>query len=207
MGRSLYDHLGGHDGLSLSYYQKLCQTEMDYQEAVAKTNQILDEERLNPTAGYIVNRGEVPDPFSAAIAVLILPEIRSAGPGQVVENPRRWVFESANYNLLCALLAQAPESSRATIVKATLSRIASAPACSKTTSDKYPNWNGFSSELPLVAEFCVRTGFRQDFFRVLGKAHPTVGHIMLLRQLRTMIALNFTVLTDEDYRHLDVSVG
>src|ERR1700681_1920024 len=60
------------------------------------------------------------------------------------------------------------EGSRTAIVNAALSRMTTAPACATATGYAYPNWHSFSSELPLVAEFCMRAGFRQAFFRVLG---------------------------------------
>jgi len=179
---------------------------MDHKNALAKANQILYEERLNPTVQYVVNRQEVADPFLATMAVLELPTLRSQSPRQLQENPRKWIFESTNYNLLCALLAQVSEHSPGTIVNAALARITTPAGCTTARIYSYANWKNFSSELPLVVEFCLRAGFQQEFFRVLSEASPFAGHMMLLRQLGEMIALNFTVLTDDEYQQLDLSV-
>ena len=63
-------------------------------------------------------------------------------------------------------------------------------------------WRHCSSELPLVAEFVVRRGDKQLFTSALGKAALSPGLTLLLMQLEEMIALNFTLFTDEEYTQL-----
>ena len=74
------------------------------------------------------------------------------------------------------------------------------------TNGRQPSWRGLVSELPLVAEFCVRNGASQNFFRALGEAGPLPGHAILLRHLEDMIALNFTVFSDAEYQQLDLCI-
>src|ERR1700681_3170168 len=78
---------------------------MDHREALAKANQILNEERLNPTVNYIAKR-EGDSDLSAILSPLELRTLRSQHPREVQEGRRKWAFESTNYNLLRALLAQ-----------------------------------------------------------------------------------------------------
>jgi hypothetical protein len=58
------------------------------------------------------------------------------------------------------------------------------------------------SELPLVAEFSVRRGDKRHFISALGKAAVSPGLTLLLTQLEEMIALNFTLFTDEEHTQL-----
>jgi hypothetical protein len=183
---------------------------MELREANGKANQILDEERANPTVRYN-KTAIIPGSLGQLAAALSTPQelqqIRSERPRSVQENPLRWVFESTNYTLLCALLSQVPEKDRHSFLTSALLRIVSAPGCARARGQVYPVWNGLSSELPLVAEFCVRNGAKEDFFRVLGEANPLAGHPLLLTQLEDMIALNFTLFTDAEYQRLELSVS
>jgi len=179
---------------------------MNAKDVLAKANQILDEERLTPTVNYVINPKYATN-LVPEFAKFTLIRLRSLDHIEVQEEPNQWSFVSTNYNLLCALISQSSDESRTTVVNAALSRIKTPPACARAAGVSYPNWKSFSSELPLVFEFCVRAGFRQDLFHIIGEANPIVGHMMLLRQLREMIALNFTALTDGEYIQLDVSLG
>jgi hypothetical protein len=183
---------------------------MELRNAIDKANQILDEERLHPTVGYKANGHEVSHPFVRALGPLSLQQVRSQRPRPVQENPREWVFESTNYTLLCALMAQVAEDSSSAIFSTALLRLVSAPGSAKSTQASQtgaPSWMGLVSELPLVAEFCVRNGFSKDFFRALGEANPLPGHAVLLRHLEDMIALNFTVFTDAEYEQLEFCIN
>lgn len=76
----------------------------------------------------------------------------------------------------------------------------------RTRSQVYPSWNGLSSELPLVAEFCVRNGYAEQFVQYLGAGNTLPGHVVLLRHLEEMIALNFTVFSEEHYDQLSLNI-
>jgi hypothetical protein len=67
-------------------------------------------------------------------------------------------------------------------------------------------WRQCSSELPLVAEFAVRRGDKAIFFGALRKPALSPGLTLLLVQLEEMIALNFTLFTDEEYIELSDAV-
>jgi hypothetical protein len=183
---------------------------MELRDAIEKANQILDEERAHPTVRYD-KKAIIPGALGQLAAALSTPkelqQIRSERPRNVQEDPLAWVFESTNYTLLCALLSQVPEKDRHSFLTSVLLRIVSAPGCARARGQVYPVWNGLTSELPLVAEFCVRNGAKEGFFRVLGEANPLPGHPLLLTQLEDMIALNFTLFTDAEYQRLELSVS
>ena len=188
---------------------------MELLDAVHKANQVLDEERSSPTVGYSLRLkqtrpSDATGQFLAGLAMVSEPQrlrsIRSQRPRQIEENPETWVFESINYNLLCALLSQLPEGSKQAFLSSVLSRLSRGPGCARPKSTVQPSWNGIVSEFPLVAEFCIRNGAKDGFFRVLGEQEPFPGHAVLLRHLEDMIALNFTLLADRDYEFLTTTI-
>jgi hypothetical protein len=183
-------------------------------EAIAKANQILDEERSSPTVRYTVRLqkrtpGSLGD-FVDALWMLKEPEtlqsIRSQRPRAIEEDTKRWALESVNYNLLHALLSQLPPGSRRGFLGAVVGRLNIPPGCDKSKKNIQPNWNGLVSEFPLVAEFSIRNGAKDIFLQCLGGLNPMPGHAVLLRHLEDMIALNFTVLTESDYDLLATAV-
>jgi hypothetical protein len=142
----------------------------------------------------------------ASAAVLSLASMMQREPLQSIqENPRQWTLRATNYTLLCALLSQIPEDSRRLVFESALLRVRSDPACARTTR-AVRNWRGLVSELPLVAEFCVRNGARQEFLQALRDAIPLPGHAILLRHIEDMIAFNFVIFSDEDYEQLSLCV-
>ena len=91
----------------------------------------------------------------------------------MTDNPRLWAFKSNNHTLLCALLSQVAQNFRPTFLGAILLRMTLAPACGHTRQTvAEPSWKGLVSELPLVGEFCVRNGARENFFQALAEAGP-----------------------------------
>lgn len=188
---------------------------MELRGAIDKANQILDEERSSPTVQYSLRLEAIKldAPFGAAVGMLAvageprtLQIIRSQRPRQIVEDPRKWEFKSINYDLLCALLSQVPEDSRAAFLAAVLARLNSKPGCSKSKKTIEPRWNGWVSEFPLVAEFCVRKGAKDLFLQALAGINLDVGHAVLLRHIEDMIALNFHVFAESDYKVLTMAI-
>lgn len=189
---------------------------MELRDAIDKANQILDEERSSPTVQFSLRLEamKLDGPFREAMAALAIANepqklqiIRSQRPRQIEDDPRKWEFKSINYNLLCALLSRIPEDSRPPFLASVLARLASQPECSRSTKSIQPSWNGFVSEFPLIAEFCIRNGAKRGFLESLSVMRTSIGLAVLLRHLEDMIALNFTALTDGDYISLGVAIG
>jgi hypothetical protein len=179
---------------------------MNVRDAVGKAEQILDEERIAPTAHYEM---AVPAPVINAAAAYFNPlSERGRHPRTVQEHPEKFLFKSANFDLLCALLDQVSEQDRRALLVASLSRISNRGAYRHISGDILAagQWRRCSSELPLIAEFLVRRGDKQFFIRALSEAAPSPGLTLLLVQLEEMIALNFTLFTDEEYTQLGVAM-
>jgi hypothetical protein len=70
----------------------------------------------------------------------------------------------------------------------------------------HPHWYGFVSELPLIAEFCVRNGATNAFFGALDRIATSPACIVLLMHLADMIRLNFTIFSDSEYDQRSASL-
>ncbi|SRR6266571_224836 len=194
---------------------------MEFRDALDKANRILDEEQRSPTVSYEPGESvakptkdlalqamrEISDGLRGIRAVEALHRARQERPREVLEETRKYSFKSTNYNLLCALSAQLEERNRKAFVVSALSRVGVEPACGPAKSAAFPSWNGLVSELPLVAEFTVRNGGKEEFLRTLAEANPQPGHVFLVRHLEEMISLNFSLFTDAEYDGVALSVG
>jgi len=179
---------------------------MTLQGTIGMAAQILDQERVEPTVRYEI---AAPSPgIDPAVHSSPLYE-RGNHHRTVQEHPEQFQFKSANFDLLCALLDQVPEQNRRAVLAASLSRI-----LNKGSYRHIPGalqyagqWRRCSSELPLVAEFIVRRGDKQLFISALSGAAPSPGLTLLLLQLEEMIALNFTLFTDEEYTRIPLAIA
>jgi hypothetical protein len=185
---------------------------MNLHDVIQKAAQILDEERATPTVRYQT----VPNKFLgsakellATIADSALESERGKHPRTVRENPQEFQFKSANFDLLCALLDQVREEERPGLFATFGARILNARSFRHRPGPVLGAgaWRRCSSELPLVAEFLVRRGDKQLFIRALGEAAASPGLTLLLLQLEEMIALNFTLFSDEEYTQLPAAIA
>ena len=188
---------------------------MQLKEALAKAGQILDQERAAPTVSYAFDDKAAAAKYTGQYAGSIqifaamtgdtrLASIRLGRPRQVQEDPQVWNFKSVNCNLLCALYAQIATDLRPAFVKGILERMAEG-GCAVSQGNYFCKcWRSFVSDLPLIAEFCVRNGSTEAFLGVLPKIKPSPGKAVLLQYLEDMVALNFTVFSDAEYVQLEL---
>jgi len=198
---------------------------MDIAHAIALAGNILDEELSLPTVDYIdpVNKWqqEIKDnngvyriPSAEALKAIewqrkrrgaapnTLHFERGKHPRPVRESPYDYVFKSDNFDMLKRLLAQLPEDNRSKFVDALLSRIPVARA-RRPEELRFPCHQHQMSELPLVAEFCVRTGYAGALMSVLGELEKlNLGVLLMMFELEEMIALNFTLFSSEELRQI-----
>jgi len=179
---------------------------MNFCDVIRKAGQILDEERIAPTVGYKT----MPSYEALAAAAAYHPSQHAARqyPLKVQEKPESFQFESANFDVLCALLDQVAEQERPALFGSLRSRILS-PASFR--HDGGPvlgsgSWTRCSSELPLLAEFHVRRGDKQMFIHSLHEAAPSPGLTLLLMQLEETIACNFTLFTEEECAQIPIAM-
>lgn len=190
---------------------------MELVEAINKAGQILDEERLRPTAGYSPVSPAVTEPrLETSTAWRVLQTLGRAGDAQqlsyerhkrprpVHENPDTFRFQSVNYDLLLALYSQVEAGDRPAFIAALLSRISASSSARElgTISVNFPSWNSCVSELPLLGEFCIRVGFKVELSRSIGESQLTAGLVLLLMQLEETIALNFNLFSDAELEQL-----
>jgi hypothetical protein len=189
---------------STGWYDAHYKDAMNIPEAVATAEQILDEERIFPTVVYGLASPAV---NSAAPTVMALGQ-RVARRRDIQERPENFIFRSTNFDLLGALLDQVPQQDKSAVLVASLSRISSRESYRDTLNEisRAGQWRRCSSELPLVAEFNVRRGDKQSFIATLKNAALSPGLTLLLVQLGEMIALNFTLFTDEEYWQIETAV-
>ena len=121
-----------------------------------RVEQILLEERSSPTVGY-----DGTDDLTKLALALSSP---ATYPRQVQEDTRPYKFKAINYQLLASLSAQLDEAQNADLRVHLLQRIDDLHAIRKSWSSAYPSWNHYTSELPLVAEFLIRSGHSAELF-------------------------------------------
>lgn len=174
---------------------------MELSEALDKAKQILEEERSAPTVRYVERHIEGPASVETVASSQELQTTRGKG-NQILEHSHGYLFESVNYNLLSALHLQIPDNDRASFVRTLVLLMNVAPACGRTIGRIE-----FPSELPLIAEFAVRNGGKQDFFAAISEAQPLPGHVTLLRHLQDLIVLDYRLFSDAEYQTLALSVA
>ena len=167
---------------------------------------MLDEECVAPTTRY-----GAAEPASTVAVVEVTFALMERGvkhPRTIHEQPEKFQFQSANFDLLSAILDQISKQDRDSLFDLVRCRISNG----LSYRHKYQDVLGAgayarcTSELPLVAEFLVRRGEKKLFIRDLTAAAPTPGLTLLLMQLEEMIALNFTLFTAEEYSELPVAI-
>jgi hypothetical protein len=173
---------------------------MELDEAIRKAAQILNEERTRPTVSYSAPSNDLGTAFLAITRAQDLGRERQHRPRFVHESSEEFRFGSVNYELLLALYSQVQANDRAAFVASLLSRIPN-PASAHLVNinlTRFPSWNNFVSDLPLVAEFCIRIGFKQELVHAFAESQLTRGLILLLMQLEDAIALNFNLFSDAE---------
>ena len=126
-------------------------------------------------------------------AAMGLTRMRTRRPREVEENPRLFVFESVNFNLLLTILGQvAPESRTAFIAGLLKPMLATVPT--NAGQSTFPSWRHETSSLSLLAEFCIRNGYVQALLdATLELKMPSAGVAVMLMEIEEMISLNFNI--------------
>jgi hypothetical protein len=146
---------------------------MNLSDALRKAGQILGEERVNRSIFY-----EVPQARLKAMGALgplyYLLAQNDRGkqhPRVVREDPQEYQFKSVNFDLLCAIFDQIRQEDRSALFGHLRSRILDATSYhNRATGLGAGSWEHCSSELPLIAEFHVRRGSKQELISALFEA-------------------------------------
>jgi hypothetical protein len=177
---------------------------MELIEAQKKAAKILDQERSEPTARYsLYALAPVQSSYAFAPETAALKRER---PREIfTDGSLRIRIKSINYELLVALLGKLAEPHRPSFISAIRDRIKDPNAFARSSVLQYPFWNPFVSELPLVAEFCLKHE-RRIFFQIISEAEVSPAILILLLHLEDSIAFSFHSFSEEDLEHLQRSI-
>jgi hypothetical protein len=195
---------------------------MDLSEALEKATRILTEEQVQPTLGYKYVSDSWPSNqryrqydlqkqgYTAATAAQIgLDTERDQRPRLVYEDPKLYVFESINFNLLINIFSQVAEDDRPLFVSRLLELVRqpiAAPALKR--GKHFPSFHGKTSALALLAEFCVRTGHLKELLAATAEVkRPTASVAIMLKEIEEMIALNFNLFSDNELASLPSDIA
>jgi hypothetical protein len=190
---------------------------MEIKQAIDAMTRILHEERQRPTIKYRDNLSDVIDPASGrgftAIAKLAsgmlggrlnLAEARKSSPREVWERPEAFTFGGTNYDLLLRLYSEVPDKDRGGFIDAMLMSVKKGGYVGQAGATyHYPTFQGCISDMPLIAEFCIRTGNIRLLMEAAGAAEkPTTGLALMMMQIEEAIGLNFNIFADNELRQL-----
>lgn len=173
--------------------------------AEQQAGRILTRERKEPTVHY---RSVPIAPNGARTIYTLYPHPwefpRDHRPRKVRQNAEEAEFLSDNFELLTAIEDTLSAQERAALAHNMGTRIG--------RSDSFHHRDGqivnagtarqSSSELPLIAEFLVRKGWKPIFLRAFGNAAISPGLTLMVMQLEDMIAFNFMLFRDAEYVEL-----
>lgn len=184
---------------------------MQLEEAKEAATRILNEERVRPTIGYYDNfdnlAGRVGEDRATAIFEALrrltrpnLTALRVEYPRIVSEFPETYAFRGTNYNLLLAVFRQLVEDQRPEFIDYLWSFVRRGGFTeSNSEMSHYPNFQRKISDLPLVAEFCIRTGHLKEVIAATQQVKmPTVALALMMMELEELVGLNFNVLTQQE---------
>lgn len=180
---------------------------MNISDALEKATRVLEEEQVQPTLGYryvsatwpsncAYTQGHAP----GQAAQMGLANERKGRPRQVYEDPKLYVFESTNFALLVKIFSQVAETDRAAFVSALLNNVRRAVGGRRYGfGSPFPSFQGETSALALLAEFCIRTGHLKQLLAATEEPKmPTASLAIMLKEIEEMIALNFNLFSDSE---------
>jgi hypothetical protein len=124
---------------------------------------------------------------------------------EVTETPHIFRFSGTNYDLLMSLYGQLAVDDRPELLNHILLRIerGGTYAFARPEDYSFPSFEGKVCELPLVAEFCIRTGHGEQLINATAKAKvPTKPLAIMLVQLEETFALQWNLFSDEQLSHV-----
>ncbi len=170
---------------------------MNIDEALEKARRILEEEQVHPTLGY---RSASSSGITQQAAQRSLDFVRKHRPREVSEDPKLYVFESTNFNLLLKIFSQVAEEDRAKFVSVLLDHVRQPiQTVPQRYNPTFPSYSNKVSALALLAEFWIRTGYLKELLAATAKPKmPAASLVIMLLEIEEMIALNFNLFSDSE---------
>jgi hypothetical protein len=190
-------------------------------EAFQKALQVIEDEPVTPTLKYEYVGEEWPTNvmyqqaqmrqmgLGPAIAAQYgLNDERKRRPREVYENPRLYVFSSANFDLLIKIFSQVADSDRPLFMSRIFELVRRPNATQPVTPQIFPHFEGRRSYLGLVAEFAIRTRFMDQLLEAANVPElPSAGLAVMLKQIEETIALNFNLFSDHDLQQIPTALS
>jgi len=186
---------------------------MEINDAKLAIDQIMNEECQRPTIGYEDTADEwfklskemTLEEVAARSKIMSVPRKnlwaqRQESPRPVTETPHIFRFGGTNFDLLMSVYGGVSEEMRLPLVDHILQRVKNGGTRlhSRPESYTFPTLDGKVCELPLVVEFCVRTGNSESFFAATAKPMmPTTSLAIMTMQLAETVALNWNWFSKE----------
>lgn len=168
-----------------------------------KAQRILFEEQTKSTRQYKyakeagVTRGVTSESLMSLAAHATLMSDRHQRPRDVYDDPKLYRFECVNFDLLVKIFQQVMEADRPNFIGALLKFVEKPFPAQRVSIRIFPSVDGKSSMLPLIAEFCVRTGHLNHLLEATKKPKfPTASLAIMIMELEEMVALNFNLFSD-----------
>src|SRR5260370_2180066 len=170
---------------------------MNIDEALEKARRILEEEQVHPTLGY---RSATSYGITEEAAERSRDFVRKHRPREVSEDPKLYVFESTNFNLLLKIFSQVAEEDRAKFVSVLLDHVRQPiQTVPQRYNPSFPSYRNKVSALALLAEFWIRTGYLKELLAATAKPKmPAASLVIMLLEIEEMIALNFNLFSDSE---------
>ncbi len=191
---------------------------MELDEAKLAVDQILLEECQRPTIHYKdvanewVNRYKElsADEIAAWTKITSQPRKnlwaqRNERIRDVTETPYIYLFGGTNYDLLMAVNGQLSNESRSELVGYILRRVerGGINVARKPVDYSFPCFENYVCELPLVAEFYIRTGHGEELLQATVKAKvPTKALAIMMIQLEEIIALQWNLFSNDQLANI-----
>ncbi len=188
---------------------------MQLEEAKETATQILNEERVRPTIGYRDDYSDLSERVGQDRATAFfealrrftrtnLTTLRAENPRIVSEFPETYAFGGTNYDLLLAVFRHLAEDQRAEFVDYLCGYVRRGGFTGSDSGiSHHPNFSLRISDLPLIAEFCIRTGYLSALLIATQQVRaPTVAVALMMMELEDLVALNFNVLTQQELKTL-----
>src|SRR5579859_1934857 len=186
---------------------------MDLAEALEKAQRILLEEQAKPTRQYRYStesdpgRGITSESLVKLASHAMLASERAGRPRVVHDDPKEFEFKSVNFDLLIRTFNQVANAERPTFIAGILKFVEIAFPSQQAAESAFPIVNHESSMMPLIVEFCVRTGHLKELLEATKKPRfPVSSLAMMLKELEEMIALNFNLFSDAELQFMPLEL-
>jgi hypothetical protein len=195
---------------------------MELGQSLRDAFHILEEERVRPTLKYDYVSDTWPQEiwyqehdlrskgFTPAMAgTIALAQLRMKRPREVQEDPKRFKFESLNFNLLLTIMSQLASEARPSFILGLLKpMLAASPTNAVGNQAMFPCYRHHTSSLTLLLEFCVRNGYAQALFdATLAVKMPSVGICVMLLELEELLSLNFNLFSRVEIDNLPTALA